>query len=104
MACCMLGLLLVYQCIDAFARLRARVLKGQDAVRKGLGWLGAPAGLARRLVLVASVAFSAGLASAATVEHAGHLARDASAVGQITADWCRGLIPGSHTAPEKAAP
>jgi len=103
MACCMLGLLLVYQCIDAVARIRVRLLEGRDAVHRGMSWLGSPVGLGRRLLLVALVSFSAGLASAATLEHAGHLARDASAVGQITADWCRSVLPETHSAPARAA-
>ena len=93
MACCMLGLLLVYQCIDAWARIRTGVLRGHGALRGSLGRLVSPVGLQRRLVLVAALAFSAGLVSAATVAHAGHLAGDVHSMGATATDWCRTLLP-----------
>ena len=104
MACCMLGLLLVYQCIDAFARVRAQLRAGRDAVRRGLGAVGSPVGLVRRLVLVSVIAFTAGLASAATVGHAGHLTREAHAVGLAATDWCRTLLPETPAAIEGFTP
>lgn len=104
MACCMLGLLLVYQCIDAFARVRARLLAGRDSLRRGLVALGSPAGLARRLMRVSVIAFAAGLASAATVGHAAHLAREVHAVGGVATDWCRTLIPAAHAATQGLVP
>lgn len=104
MACCMLGLLLVYQCIDAAARVRAQLREGRAGARRALLWLGAPAGRAQRLMLVATLAFTAGFASTATVAHAEHLARDAHAVGRVASDWCRTLLPARFVASEGDTP
>lgn len=88
MACCMFGLLLVYQLIEAWQRARHLGLRSRAMLRAGLTRFGS----FRRVAWVALIFFQLGVGAVQVDAHAAHLgsfAGDASAnVGQ----WCRGAL------------
>lgn len=98
MACCMFGLLLVYQLIDAWQRVRRLGLRSRAVLRAGVTRLGR----FRRMAWVALIFFQLGVGAAQVDAHAAHfgsLAGEASAgVGQ----WCRGTLAaaGLSAAPD----
>lgn len=88
MACCMFGLLLIYQLIDAWQRVRRLGLRSWRALRGGLGWAGAR----RRTVWVAVLFFQLGFGAAFVEAHTAHLASVASHASADLGQLCRGAF------------
>ena len=100
MACCVLGLMLVYQLIDAWQRLRALCGLPARACSRLLAWQhSARARRWRPALLVSFAAFELGLGGALAYQHRDHLQQGAQAVWQgSTAAYdsmCRRLRPAS---------
>lgn len=92
MACCMLGLLMVYHCLDALAHWRTRLREFRAGSKRWLLRTCAPVGLVRRLVCIAGCAFGLGLVSTTALAHAQHLARETEAARVLAVDLCRGWL------------
>ncbi len=98
MACCVVGLMLVYQLIDAWQRLRRFCGLPARAYGRVLAWHDGPRGRRwRPALLVSFAAFELGLGSMLIHQHRDHLQAGAHAVWHGTADvyqsMCRRVAP-----------
>lgn len=92
MACCMLGLLMVYHCLDTMARWRTRLQEFRAGSTRWLLRTCAPVGLGRRLACIAGCAFGLGIISSTALAHAEHLVRETEAAKVLAVDLCRGWL------------
>ncbi|MBM4228813.1 MAG: hypothetical protein FJ164_13900 [Gammaproteobacteria bacterium] len=88
MACCMFGLLLVYQLIEAWQRARRLGLRSRAALRAGLTRLGG----FRRVAWVALIFFQLGVGAAHLDAHAAQLGSLAGGASAGVGQWCRGAL------------
>ena len=88
MACCMFGLLLVYQLIEAWQRARRLGIRSRTALRAGLTRLGS----FRRVAWVALIFFQLGVGVAHVDAHAAHLGSLAGDASVGVGQWCRGAL------------
>ncbi len=98
MACCMFGLLLVYQLIEAWQRARRLGRGFWQALRTGI----TRGGKLRRVVWVALIFFQLGVAVAYVEAHGTHLTTLADNASTDFGQLCRGAlaVTGRMMAPD----
>lgn len=88
MACCMFGLLLVYQLIEAWQRARGLGLRSWQALRAGL----IRGGRRRQVAWVALIFFQLGVGAAQVEAHGAHLSTWAGHASADLGQLCRGAL------------